>query len=334
MEERGVTIYILELEGGKYYVGKTTRELESRVLEHFEGDGSAWTHLYPPKRVIKMIQNCSPFDEDKHTKECMANYGINNVRGGTYCRVNLTDEEEKVLTREIRGAEDRCLRCGRESHFASDCYAKTNVEDGEGIQDSPAKEPVLGKRKDPPLKKEKKEEKGTLYQKQSPPIKRAKGSDTGPDHCYRCGRGGHWAEDCYAKTDIDGRPLYEDSPLATYNRREVRRPLSSSQKQNSREALKGSKEKEASCYRCGRPGHLAEACYAKTDIDGNRLKAVGESKQSVGSFWDIALQVLSAVGQALTQNNDKTDCCYRCGRPGHWAEDCYAKTNVHGERLD
>src|SRR5262249_30090207 len=30
------------------------------------------------------------------------------------------------------------------------------------------------------------------------------------DACFRCGRTGHWAEDCYARTDVDGNELDED----------------------------------------------------------------------------------------------------------------------------
>ena len=33
-----------------------------------------------------------------------------------------------------------------------------------------------------------------------------------PSHgkCYRCGRSGHWANNCYARTDVDGDELDSD----------------------------------------------------------------------------------------------------------------------------
>lgn len=46
-----VTIYILELENQKYYVGKTENP-EVRIDSHFQGEGSVWTKKYKPIRVL------------------------------------------------------------------------------------------------------------------------------------------------------------------------------------------------------------------------------------------------------------------------------------------
>jgi predicted GIY-YIG superfamily endonuclease len=127
------TIYVLRLQGGKYYVGKSDNVLE-RIREHTNGGGSAWTRKYKLLDVEKTIPNSSPFDEDKTVKEYMARHGIDNVRGGTYVTEHLTESQRHHLQEEIWAANDCCKRCGRKGHFVNNCYAQTTV-DGDEIEE-------------------------------------------------------------------------------------------------------------------------------------------------------------------------------------------------------
>ena len=36
----------------------------------------------------------------------------------------------------------------------------------------------------------------------------------------------------------------------------------------------------------------------------------------------------------LLQKNNKKDACYRCGRDNHYANNCYASTNINGHELE
>ena len=94
------TIYILKLEGDKYYVGKS-RSLDIRLEDHFNGSGSKWTQLYKPIEVIETHENCSDFDEDKYTIMTMEKYGINNVRGGSFSTIELSNEDKKLIHKMI-----------------------------------------------------------------------------------------------------------------------------------------------------------------------------------------------------------------------------------------
>ena len=120
------TIYVLRLEGGRYYVGKSDNVI-ARYQQHVDGKGSAWTKKYPPVSLVTTIEGASPFEEDKITKEYMAKYGIENVRGGSYVQLVLPQFHMDALNMEIRGATDVCTRCGRAGHFVRNCYAKTDA---------------------------------------------------------------------------------------------------------------------------------------------------------------------------------------------------------------
>lgn len=163
-----VKIYVLRCECGKYYVGKTSCE-ERRVLQHFQGCGSAWTSMYRPVEVSAVYHNCDDLDEDKYTKLYMRTYGIDNVRGGSYSQPTLDPITRAFLEREICGADDRCYRCGRHGHFVAACRETTHA-DGHIIDD-------------------------TVMQ------------DAESRACTRCGRASHRADNCFARTHTDGNRL-------------------------------------------------------------------------------------------------------------------------------
>jgi predicted GIY-YIG superfamily endonuclease len=122
-------IYILQLENGKYYVGKT-RDIKKRFNEHQSGNGSAWTSKYKPICIEKEIRSTSQFDEDNYVKEYMMKYGIDNVRGGVYSSVILNFEQKRLLEKEFRGALNLCFQCGKSGHYIRCCPNKfVNIVD-------------------------------------------------------------------------------------------------------------------------------------------------------------------------------------------------------------
>lgn len=114
-------IYILKLQSDKWYVGKTD-DFERRIEEHLLGKGCEWTKKYPLTDIDNVVQ-CStdPYDEDKFTLKLMAEQGINNVRGGIYCQMELDDSDIENIKRSIRNARNLCLNCGKPGHFINNC---------------------------------------------------------------------------------------------------------------------------------------------------------------------------------------------------------------------
>jgi len=177
-------IYILRLEHGKYYVGKSNNVLK-RYREHADGGGSVWTAKYKPIEFVQVLEGVSAFDEDKWVKEYMSKYGIDNVRGGIYSNEILDDVQRFTLQREIWGAKDRCTTCGHTGHYEKDCYAKTDIYGNEigvwvcELCNQQFNNPVVCET----------HEKGCKQLRQE---------------CYRCGRRGHFATACYARRHVDG----------------------------------------------------------------------------------------------------------------------------------
>lgn len=161
-------IYALKLKDDKYYCGKTDN-VDVRIQQHKDGNGSAWTKRYGYVDTLFTYPSTSIFDEDKTTKELMLKYGIMNVRGGTYCSEYLSKQQEDLLTKEIWASNNCCNRCGRPGHFINACRKRKDIYGNTILSKSIAKNI--------------------------------------PKTCKRCNRIGHTKENCYAKTKLDGSTI-------------------------------------------------------------------------------------------------------------------------------
>lgn len=138
-------IYTLELENGRYYVGKSSRPVD-RVNFHFENRSTPFLKMYKPVKLVECFKSTSAFDEDNTVKKYMNRFGIDKVRGGSYTNRNFSLSQTECLVRELDSSrnacfkcgkqghfskeckqKNRCFRCGRTSHYADSCFAKTNV---------------------------------------------------------------------------------------------------------------------------------------------------------------------------------------------------------------
>ena len=182
-------LYVLQCEDDKWYIGKT-KDIVRRFKQHQDGMGSAWTKEYTPVRIAETRPITSIHDETNVTKDYRKTYGIDNVRGGAYSQIDLSEDIEAVIRREITGNTDACFTCGRKGHFANRCPSKSVVWECDYCDEQFSTEAACMKH-----------EKKCGGQIEQPSTRRSYGT------CYKCGRAGHWAPDCYARTHVKGYDL-------------------------------------------------------------------------------------------------------------------------------
>jgi hypothetical protein len=197
-----VFIYVLLLEHNKYYIGKTNNPC-FRLEKHFASEGSFWTKKYKPISIIEIIPNCDNYDEDKYTIKYMEKYGINNVRGGSFCEIKLSNNNIETLQQIIKSVSDKCYICGKNDHFANDC--KPTFLKIPNIQLDKKCDCITSHFLPHRISKCLLNNILKYFDDEDDDIEKLINNNY--NCCYRCGRYGHFKSSCYANKHINGYNL-------------------------------------------------------------------------------------------------------------------------------
>lgn len=169
-----------------YYVGKS-KDVDKRVEDHRSGRSRIpWISMHGGiAEVIPVDSTGGDADtlEMKETVRRMTENGMNNVRGSAWTSDQpLSQEDRGNVQQNAACFFELCRQCGNSGHYADAC----TVPDAPWLTDFEGSSATRrhGKR-------EREEEE--------------------PRGCERCGYPSHSADNCYAKYDVDGELILEES---------------------------------------------------------------------------------------------------------------------------
>jgi len=119
-------IYVLSLQYGKYYVGKTDNPEFSFVRMDLEPSlkNCAWIRKYAPLCISDFFEcGTSGVGLDHHVLKYMNIYGILHVRGGSFSGVVFENHQILYLKKHVNrfGNGVFCVICGSHMHRDVDC---------------------------------------------------------------------------------------------------------------------------------------------------------------------------------------------------------------------
>jgi predicted GIY-YIG superfamily endonuclease len=122
-------VYVLGDENGRMYVGKS-QDVEKRVEQHLAGEGTQFLTGSKVRR-LEVGESGSEVDleswERNETLARMYKHGVANVRGWMFTSVRLREEQEEQAFGQICEKYDLCRKCGRNTHFADRCFARSRA---------------------------------------------------------------------------------------------------------------------------------------------------------------------------------------------------------------
>ena len=122
-------VYKLRLEHGAFYIGRS-RNVSVRIEKHKTNDSCFWLnrhHFVAVDDIITMhnmhgeIIDADQFFEDSIVLRTMASVGIDLVRGGSWSKLELTNDDIKTIQGFLKNGQDLCYLCQSEQHMWKNC---------------------------------------------------------------------------------------------------------------------------------------------------------------------------------------------------------------------
>lgn len=195
------TVYVLECENDKYYVG-STKHKRQRYRQHFDQKrgGSAWTRLHKPMNVIKEYTRIPARYlmgmEAQVTSEYMIKKGVNNVRGASFSMVKDFSSSDIATLTGFLGHYNQLnyQQLYKELKKQLPSNPQLSLSQQQQLSSYNKKKRIASSFSKTSDNNESSSRKHRNYKRKMRKKMRALNKER--DVCYLCGEKGHWAHEC------------------------------------------------------------------------------------------------------------------------------------------
>jgi len=151
------------------------------------------------------------------------------------------------------------------------------------------------------------------------------------DCCTQCGRKGHFVKNCKATKDVNGNDIDEEF-IQVWECDNCNKEYENKLECVKHEKLCKNKKSVVTCFQCGETGHYANECSNEEIFNCRYCDKEFETQK--GAIFHENIYCKNKNINKTKNTIAKKNSCYRCGRSGHYTNECYAKTDIDGDELD
>lgn len=130
---RKLSIFVLQCEHYTFLVGRTSLQkftYDDIIEKCISTAARHWLTIHPPRKIYIVYPGCTSFDEDKYVKAYMFQFGIDNVRGGSYTALVFDHMTRRHINLELNYVDSlsRTLNVANSTLMAPTTTSKALVE--------------------------------------------------------------------------------------------------------------------------------------------------------------------------------------------------------------
>lgn len=113
-------IHILKLEENKFFIVQSKQNV-IKTINNFKKI-SDWIQKYPYRSIMKEDLDPNQYSVNIWTLKYIEKFGLDNVRGGSFYQLNLSDKQKDLINYNLNLYIKICIQCNKKNFIPLNFY--------------------------------------------------------------------------------------------------------------------------------------------------------------------------------------------------------------------